>query len=77
MDSIKEMIDDRQSKIKELNKNYSLGGETGFSNVVVNRDKLDQILSSQFNLLNYEEDLFTFERNLNVEISKNRTYLLK
>lgn len=45
---------------------------TGFNNVKVDRDKLDDILTNNNNMLDYEESLFSFERSLNQEISKSR-----
>lgn len=38
---IKDVINDRQEKAEEFTRVHSLGGATGFSNIVVNRDKLD------------------------------------
>ncbi len=34
------------------------------------------MLSSESSMLNYEEDLYAFERNLNKEIQRNRKFLL-
>jgi hypothetical protein len=45
--------------------------------VNVNRDKLDAILSSHKNMIEYEDQLFNFEKSLNEEISKSRRQLLK
>lgn len=60
----------------QLNRNqYS--DTPGFQNVRVDKDRLDMILSSQQNMLNYESHLHSYERSLNKEISRNRIQLLK
>lgn len=43
---------------RQLSTNSDLG--TGFKNVKVDRDKLDDILSNHKNMLDYEDLLFSF-----------------
>ena len=41
-------------------------------NVRVNKDKLEEILSTQKSMQNYEDALWSFEKSLNHEIRDNR-----
>ena len=49
----------------------------GIRNVRVNKEKLEEILSSQKSMQNYEEALWSFEKSLNNEIKENRLNLVQ
>ena len=68
---------DRESEVVPNVHIKGYGIADGIRNVRVNKDKLEDILSSQKSMQNYEDALWSFEKSLNNEIKENRLNLVQ
>ena len=68
---------ERESEVAPNVHIKAYGIADGIRNVRVNKDKLEDILSSQKSMQNYEDALWSFEKSLNNEIKENRLNLVQ
>ena len=72
-----EVFAERESEVAPNVHIKAYGIADGIRNVRVNKDKLEDILSSQKSMQNYEDALWSFEKSLNNEIKENRINLVQ